>query len=300
MRTEQCKDCRDEVTKWAVAVNICQTIFKGVLGLLSGSAGLLADSLHSGADVIASAVTIFCVKMSDKPADEKYPFGYGNIQYISSAIVGLILLLGAVLLMYESILKIMSGNLEAPSIIAAVGAAVTVATNELMYRYQICVGEENNSPAIIANAWDNRSDAMSSVAVLVGVVASVIGLPIADTLAAIGVSILVGKIGVELIGEAVKGLMDSSVDMDILETAWRVVMETPHVHSIYFMRGRNVGEEVHLDIRLRVDATMKIKESTALAEELKLRIQQEISHARDIRLFVSPAPAVAVAEPEVA
>ena len=292
MKTEQCKDCRDEVTKWAVYVNICQTIFKGVLGLLSGSAGLLADSLHSGADVVASGVTIFCVKMSDKPADEKYPFGYGNIQYISSAIVGLILLMGAVVLMYESVLKIMSGNLEAPSIIAAVGAAVTVATNELMYRYQVCVGNENNSPAIIANAWDNRSDAMSSVAVLIGVVASDLGFPIADTLAAIGVSILVGKIGVELIGEAVKGLMDSSVDVEILETAWQVTMDTPQVHSIYFMRGRNVGEEVHLDIRLRVDPGLMIKDSSRIAEMVKARIQQEIPHARDIRLFVSPAPAV--------
>ena len=243
--------------------------------------------------MVASAVTIFCVKMSDKPADEKYPFGYGNIQYISSAIVGLILLLGAVVLMYESVLKILSGNLEAPSIIAAVGAAVTVCTNELMYRYQICVGNENNSPAIIANAWDNRSDAMSSVAVLVGVVASVLGFPIADTLAAIGVSLLVGKIGVELIGEAIKGLMDSSVDVEILEAAWQITMDTPNVHSIYFMRGRNVGEEVHLDIRLRVNPGMKIKESTALAEDVKARIQQEITHARDIRLFVSPAPVTA-------
>jgi len=291
MKLEDCKDCRDEVTQWAFYVNICQTLFKGTLGLLSGSAGLLADSLHSGADVVASAVTIFCVKMSDKPADEKYPFGYGNIQYISSAIVGMILLAGAMLLMYESVIKIMSGNLEAPSIVAAIGAAVTVATNELMYRYQVCVGNENNSPAIIANAWDNRSDAMSSVAVLVGVVASDLGFPIADTLAAIGVSLLVGKIGVELIGEAVKGLMDSSVDVEILETAWRVTMDTPQVHSIYFMRGRNVGEEVHLDIRLRVDPNLLVKDSTRIAEMVKTRIQQEIPHARDVRLFVSPAPA---------
>jgi cation diffusion facilitator family transporter len=290
MKFDHCKDCREEVVWWAFYVNICQTAFKGVLGFLSGSAGLLADSLHSGADVVASAVTMFCVKMSDKPADERYPYGYGNIQYISSAIVGMILLFGAMFLMYESVLKIMSGNLEAPSIVAALGAAVTIVTNELMYRYQVCVGNENNSPAIIANAWDNRSDAMSSVAVLVGVVASVIGFPIADTLAAIGVSLLVGKIGIELISESVKGLMDSSVDVEILQTAWQVTMENPQVHSIYFMRGRNVGEEVHLDIRLRVDPSLRVKDSTAVAEAVKARIQQELPHARDIRLFVSPAP----------
>jgi cation diffusion facilitator family transporter len=289
MKFENCKDCREEVIWWAFFVNIAQTIFKGILGLLSGSAGLLADSLHSGADVVASAVTMFCVKMSSKPADKKYPFGYGNIQYISSAIVGMILLFGAVFLMYESILKIISGNIEAPSIIAAVGAAVTIVTNELMYRYQVCVGTENNSPAIIANAWDNRSDAMSSAAVLAGVVASVIGFPIADVLAAIGVSLLVGKIGIELMVESVKGLMDTSVDVDVLKTVWGICMNEESVQDIYFLRGRNVGEEIHLDIRVRVAPLMKVKDSTAVAEHIRARIQAAIPHARDIRLFVSPS-----------
>jgi len=296
MKFDHCKDCREEVVWWAFYVNICQTVFKGVLGLLSGSAGLLADSLHSGADVVASAVTMFCVKVSDRPADEKFPYGYGNVQYISSSIVGMILLAGAIFLMYESIIKIISGNMEAPSLIAAVGASVTIVTNELMYRYQVCVGSENNSPAIIANAWDNRSDAMSSVAVLVGVVASVMGFPIADTLAAIGVSLLVGKIGIELIAESVKGLMDTSVDGDVLTTVWQVAKAHPSVHSIYSLRGRNVGEEIHLDVRLRVDPRLKIRESSAIAEEVKAQIKEAIPHARDIRLLVGPAPAEAYAE----
>ena len=294
MKYPHCRDCREEVVWWAFYVNICQTAFKGILGLLSGSAGLLADSLHSGADVVASAVTMVSVKMSDKPADDRYPYGYGNIQYISSAIVGLILLLGAMFLMYESVHKILSGNLKAPSLIAAVGAAVTVVTNELMYRYQVCVGTENNSPAIIANAWDNRSDAMSSVAVLVGVVASVLGFPIADSLAAIGVSLLVGKIGLELIQEAVKGLMDSSVDVELLQTVWRISTESPNIHSVYFLRGRHIGEELQFDIGLRVDPALKVKDGNIVAEAVRARILEEIPHARDIRLFVSPAPVVAV------
>lgn len=291
MKFNYCKDCREEVIWWAFFVNICQTAFKGLLGVMSGSAGLLADSLHSGADVVASAVTMFSVKMSDKPADEKYPFGYGNIQYISSAIVGMILLFGAIFLMYESVMKIISGNLHAPSLIAALGAAVTVVTNELMYRYQVCVGTENNSPAIIANAWDNRSDALSSVAVLGGVVAASLGFPIADSLAAIGVSILVGKIGIELIAESVKGLMDTSVDVDLLKTVWRISADHPSVDSIYYLRGRNVGEDVHLDIRLRVNPQISVKEGSKIAEEVRTMIQAEVPHARDVRLFVSPAPA---------
>ena len=291
MKFENCRDCREEVVWWAFGADICMTLFKGTLGVMSGSVALVADSLHSGADVVASGVTQLSVKISSKPPDEKYPFGYGNIQYISSAIVGTLLLIGASLLMYGSVMKILSGKFEAPSIFAALGAGVTVIVNELMYRYQICVGEENNSPAIIANAWDNRSDALSSAAVLVGVLASVLGFPIADTIAAIGVSAMVGRIGIELIGKAVHGLMDSSIDAELLRTAWQLSMDTPNVHSIYFLRGRHVGEDVHLDISLRVDPNLTIKDSSRVTEAVRARIQQEIPHARDIRLFVSPAPA---------
>ena len=294
MRFENCRDCREEVVWWAFTADICMTVFKGLLGLMSGSVALVADSLHSGADVVASGVTQLSVKISSKPADEKYPFGYGNIQYISSAIVGMLLLFGASGLMYNSVMKILAGTFVAPSIFAALGAGVTVIVNELMYRYQICVGNENNSPAIIANAWDNRSDAFSSAAVLVGVLASVLGFPIADTIAAIGVSALVGRIGIELIGKAVHGLMDSSVDVDLLRTVWQISVDTPNVHSVYFLRGRHVGEDVHLDLRLRIDPRLTVKDGATVAEAVKVRIQEEIPHARDIRLFVSPAPVTAV------
>ncbi|CAA7622257.1 magnetosome biogenesis CDF transporter MamB [Magnetospirillum sp. UT-4] len=294
MRFEHCRDCREEVVWWAFTADIGMTLFKGILGLMSGSVALVADSLHSGADVVASGVTQLSLKISNKPADARYPFGYGNIQYISSAIVGSLLFIGASFLMYGSVMKLISGTYEAPSFFAAIGASVTVIVNELMYRYQICVGNENNSPAIIANAWDNRSDAISSAAVMIGVIASVIGFPIADTIAAVGVSALVGRIGLELIGNAVHGLMDSSVDTELLQTAWQLAMNTPLVESVYFLRGRHVGEEVQFDIRLRVSPKLKVKESTLVAEAVRQRIQEEIPHARDIRLFVSPAPVVAV------
>nr|CAM74014.1 Cation efflux protein [Magnetospirillum gryphiswaldense MSR-1] len=126
MKFENCRDCREEVVWWAFTADICMTLFKGILGLMSGSVALVADSLHSGADVVASGVTQLSLKISNKPADERYPFGYGNIQYISSAIVGSLLLIGASFLMYGSVVKLISGTYEAPSIFAALGASVTV------------------------------------------------------------------------------------------------------------------------------------------------------------------------------
>ena len=252
MKSEHCKLCRDEVTWWSIFANVGLSIYKALLGTLSGSVALMADSLHSAADVVASMVTLLSLKISSRSASEKYPFGFGNIQFISSSIVGVILIMCAMYLMYESVMKIVTGNLEPPSIIALLGAIVSIIVNELMYRYQGCVGKENNSPAIIANAWDNRSDALSSVGVLIGILFAVLGYPIADVLAALVVGIMVTKIGVELNVSAIDGLMDSSVEMDVLRNVYDTAMDTPKVEGVQFMRGRNVGEDVHLDICILV------------------------------------------------
>ncbi len=288
MKSEACKACRDEVIWWAFFVNIGQTTYKGLLGAFSGSAALVADSMHSGADVVASAVTMASVKLSARESNEEYPYGHGNIQFISSSIVGLILFFGALFLMYESVMKIMDGDIAAPSIVAVLGAGVSVITNELMYRYQSCVGKENNSPAIIANAWDNRSDALSSLAVLFGIVMAVIGFPIADNLAAIGVAFLVAKIGIELNVDAVAGLMDSSVEMDVLKDVYNIARETPRVEGVHYLRGRNVGEEVHLEVSICVDGALKVYESDYVAEAVKRKIMSSVDHARDVRVLVTP------------
>ena len=171
--------------------------------------------------------------------------------------------------MYESISVIVSGPIEAPSVFAVFGAGISIVANELLYRYQGCVGRQNNSPAIIANALDNRSDAISSVGVLIGITIAVLGFPIADNLAAICVAVMVGKIGVELNIQAVEGLMDSSVDVDVLVSAYEIATQTPKVQEVQYLRGRNVGEEIFLDLRICVVGDLKIYENDLIVEALK-------------------------------
>jgi len=288
MKFEECRSCRDEVVWWALAVNICQTTYKGLLGAMSGSAALIADAMHSGADVVASGVTLFSLKLSAKPADEKYPYGYGNIQYISSSVVGMILIIGALYLIYESAIKVFTGNAEPPNMVAILGAAVSALTNEIMYRYQNCVGTENKSPAIIASAWDNRSDAISSLAVLVGITIAVLGFPIMDAIAAIAVGFLVIRIGIELNMEAIYGLMDTTIEVDDLKSVYHIALETNGVHGISMLRGRNVGEDMHVEIEVYIDKDLKVFEGDLIAKAIVDKIMEEEKHVKDV--FVSLAP----------
>jgi len=288
MKYEYCRGCRDEVVWWAFIVNIGQTVYKGSLGIMTGSAALVADSMHSGADVVASGVTMMSLKLSNRPADEKHPYGYGNIQFISSAIVGLILILGAIYLIYESTMSIVHGDITTPSVFAVLGAGLSALTNELMYRYQNCVGQENNSPAILANAWDNRSDALSSLAVLVGIIIAIAGFPIADNLAAVAVGFMVIRIGVELNTDAINGLMDSSIEIDDLKTIYDLVTDIDNVEGICYLRGRNVGEDMHIELDIKVDRNLSVREGDRISEWIEEKVKYELPHVRDVLILLTP------------
>jgi cation diffusion facilitator family transporter len=288
MKYDHCAKCRDEVVWYAFFVNMAQVFFKGTLGLLSGSAALVADAFHSSADLIANVVTMISLRISSKSADEDHTYGHGNIQYISSSIVGLILIGGALFLLATSIKTIVSGNIEAPSRIALFGALISISLNEIMYRYQSCVGKECNSPAIIANAWDNRSDAFSSFAVLVGIIFATFGFPIADPLAAIGVSLVVIKIGVGLNKDAVDGLMDSAPEIDELKKIYGIAKGVHGILGISYLRGRTVGESLHVDIEVYVDSAIKVYESDLIVDVIKEKIIEGNEHVDNIQVFISP------------
>ncbi|MEO5341945.1 MAG: magnetosome biogenesis CDF transporter MamB [Gammaproteobacteria bacterium SHHR-1] len=299
MKFEHCKECRNEVVWWAFFVNIAQMTYKGLLGVMTGSAALIADAMHSGADVVASSVTMASLKISAKPADERHPYGYGNIQFISSSIVGLILILGAIYLIYESFMAILAGEISAPNVAAVLGAALSALTNELMYRYQSCVATENNSPAIMANAWDNRSDALSSLAVLVGILVAVMGFPIADNLAAIAVGFMVVRIGVELNTDAISGLMDSSIEIEDLKEVYDLVNEIDGVEGIAYLRGRNVGEDLHVEINIKVNRNLSVAESDQISDWVTEKIEYEVGHVKDVLVLLTPVEVVGKKKPRV-
>ncbi|MGN7613621.1 magnetosome biogenesis CDF transporter MamB [Magnetococcales bacterium HHB-1] len=290
MKYDYCSDCRQEVTWWSIGINIFLVIYKGTLGAVTGCAALVADAFHSSADVIASSVTMVSIRVSNRPSDEKHAYGYGKIQHISSLIVGILLFGGGVLILVDAVSSIITGDYDAPHYVALVGALVSVLSNELMFRYQSCVAIENNSPAIMANAWDNRSDAISSVGVMIGILfATVLGFPIADPLAAIGVAYMVMKIGFELSTEAVDHLMDSAPESEEVEEIYGIIKKIPKIHRVNYLRARSLGEKLYVELDIDVESSLKVYESDLIVESLKQKIFQHIEHVGQVQVFVSPS-----------
>ncbi|MBF0460143.1 MAG: magnetosome biogenesis CDF transporter MamB [Magnetococcales bacterium] len=289
MKFPQCVQCRDVVIYYAIAVNGALMIFKGGLGLMTGSAALVADAFHSGADVIASIVTIISMRISHTPADADHAYGHGKIQFLSSFLVGLILAVGAFFLLLNSVMNVMNGTYEAPSRIAVLGAILSILANEIMFRDQRCVATELNSPAIMANAWDNRSDAISSTGVLIGLLFATFGYPIADPLASVALSLIVLHIGFELILEAIQGLMDTMPDRERLEQVYRIAKQSPGVLGVAYLRARVMGDALHVILNVQVDGRLKVYEGDLIVDVLKEKIRRGLEDDKsEIQIYLTP------------
>jgi cation diffusion facilitator family transporter len=282
---DKCKRCADRAMWMCLAGNIFLCIFKAIVGVLSGSLALVADALHSGADVLVSVVAIITVHLARKPADSTHPYGHGKTEFIGGVFVGIVLLLGASFIAVSSLGHLFrSYRQPPPHFIAMAAAAISIAVNELMFRWTICASRRVNSAALEAEAWDNRSDAFSSVPVFFGVFGAQFGFRSLDPLAALFVGLLVGKIGFELLSKNLHGLMDIPLEQCELERITELVTSTRGVKDIDYLRTRGMGRHYMADMQILVNPKTTVERSNAIATEIRNTLRQEIKHLEDITI----------------
>lgn len=285
---EECRKCQNVVVWYSLFSNFILVFYKGSLGFITGSSGLIADAFHSLTDVVAGTITLFGLMVSKIPSDENHPYGHGKIQFISSGIVALILFSGAIVIFVMSATNLIKGDMTAPHPVAMAGAIVSIFANEIMFRYQKCVAVSLNSPAIMANAWDDRSDALSSIGVLLGIIGAQFGYPFLDSLAALIVSLLVMKVGLELALEAVNGLMDSSPPVQVIKQIYAFVAKMPDISEIVFIRGRSTGDRLWIEIGVGIDDKLTVMDVDRINELICQRVKSEIDHVGNVVVSCLP------------
>ena len=159
-----------ERTAWYTLIgNLVLTAAKAVIGFSSGSMVVLSDAAHSGSDALSTVFVILGLKIAQQPPDEKHPYGHSRAETIAAKLVALLLILVGANFAYSAVRAIISRNYHSPGIGALWISIVSILSKEIMYQYTIRVGKKIDSPALIADAWHHRSDALSSVAALIGV-----------------------------------------------------------------------------------------------------------------------------------
>jgi cation diffusion facilitator family transporter len=282
---EKCRKCADRAMWYGLAGNVFLCIFKAIVGVLSGSLAVIADALHSGADVLVSTVAIITIRLARKPADKTHPYGHGKVEFIGGVFVGIVLLIGSAYIVVSSVGHLLRRFPQPPPhFIALAAAAISIAVNESLYRWIICAARRVNSAALEAEAWDNRSDAISSMPVFLGVLGAQFGFSSLDPLAALFVGILVGKIAFELVSKNLHGLMDLPLQSNEIKRMKEVVISTAGVKDIDYLRTRGMGRHYMADLQILVNPKTTVEKSNAIATKVRNALRREIKHLEDITI----------------
>lgn len=242
MKCRQCERCVRLVGPINFWGNLGLTAMKLYCGIIGGSQALVADAVHSSTDVVMSALLIAGLKIQDKPADRKYPYGYGGVEFIVAGVIGVLLLSVTILITVSAAVALIAGTLERPDKVALMALVISIGGNELLFRHALCVGEQANSPSMIATAWENRADAYSSLAALVGAGAASLGVTFMDAVGAVVVAGLVAKSGAGILTNAIRGVTDTGLEPADTEAVREVAASVPGVRQVLAVRGRRLGQ----------------------------------------------------------
>lgn len=275
-----------KITLQGVAVNIFLAAVKFVGGVLGKSTALIADSVHSLSDLLTDVVVLFSHRIGQMPKDEGHPYGHGRAETIGAVIIGSAIVLVAMGLAYEVWKVIEMGKLLVPEWMAAVAAALSILTKEVLFHYTKKVGEKINSPAIVANAWHHRSDAISSIACLIGILGAMQGYPLLDPLAGGVVALMIGKAGTDIFFDAMRDLMDSSLQDNEIHRINEIIGSTPGVRQFHDLRTRRIGGQVLIDVHILVDPGISVTEGHNISENVRHKVSQAFPNVQDVLVHV--------------
>ncbi len=277
------------VTLWGIAVDVLLTAAKYAAGILGHSQALLADATHSLGDFLTDFVTLWGLKFSRMPKDWNHPFGHGKIETIASSIVGMGLLGVGLIIGWEGVAACFRGARATPSFWALAVAVVTGISKEWLFRYTYFHGKRIQSKAVIANAYDHRSDALSSVAAIAGIAGAKMGWPLLDPIAAAVVSLFILKTGIGITMEAAFELAETSVSQLVLDKIKEVALHAEGVARVGEIRARQVGPSIVIAMDVFVDPNLTVRQGHAISELVEVEIQHHMEEADVITVHVEPA-----------
>jgi len=271
-------------------VNILLTGFKFLAGVVGHSKAMIADSLHSASDVLATGIVFVGLRISKKPADAKHPYGHGNADTIASFLVALILLLAGLYLGYSAAHVFIHKHFAKPESIALYAAITSIIVKEALYHYTVRVGRRLNSQAIIANAWDHRSDAFSSVPALIGIFVAMRWehLRIFDPIAGSIIAIMIFRIAFHLMHASVDIIMDESPNLVTIQEISRIASGVDGIISVHDVKVHQRGADRTVDIKIEVDGQITVDEGHAIAGRVKASLIESDLRIVDVMVHVNP------------
>lgn len=279
-----------KVSSVSIVLNIILSLLKLLAGIFGKSMVMVSDAIHSLSDVFSSIIVIIGVRMSKKEEDSDHQYGHDRMECLASLALGAILFVTGVLLIYEGVKKIYSGEeISTPGMIALIAAIVSIISKEWMYWYTKISADKINSDALRADAWHHRSDALSSIGSLIGVAGAMLGLKILDPIMAGIIGLVIIKVSYDIVKEAIDKMVDKACDDETVNKIKALVLNVDGVEGLDLIKTRMFGTKIYVDIEISANGNLLLSQSHEIAETVHDTIEREVTNVKHCTVHVNPS-----------
>lgn len=272
----------------AAIVNTLLGIIKIIVGFWGNSHALIADGFHSLSDLITDFLIVVASRYGTRSADVKHPYGYGRIETLATAAISILLMIVGAGIIYDGIYHILYGVLMKPQTIVLWIVVFSIITKELLYHYTRKIAVRVKSELLYANAWHHRTDAASSIIVLIGVFGAMVGILYLDDIAAIIVGLMIIYVGWSLVRESIGELIDVGVDEKILAQINHHILAINGVQAIHQLRTRSMHGRILMDVHVLVDPGLSVSEGHHIAQQVHYTLMALNDAIFDVTVHIDP------------
>ena len=287
--SEQRHHAINRVTLWGVFVNLVLSLAKLAGGFFGHSQALIADGLHSLSDLASDAMVFIAARHASEDADEEHPYGHARFETITTVALAVLLIIVGLGIAYDAIVNLVSDEeILKPQPFTLWIAALSILSNEGLYHYTKHVGNNIRSNLLLANAWHHRSDAISSIVVLIGIAGTQLDLSRLDAYAAIVVAIMIVRIGFKLAYDSVQELVDASLEPELVDSIRQKILSHEGVRHLHMLRTRRLGHHAHVDVHILVAPKLSVSEGHHISETVEKMLIDSFDTINDVTVHIDP------------
>ena len=283
------------ITLVGSAGNALLVVFKFVAGIIGHSAAMVADAVHSLSDFITDIIVLVFVSISAKPQDSSHDYGHGKFETLATLFISLALVAAAIGIIVSGARKLAAwlngADLEAPGSLALWAAVISILMKEWMFRFTARKGRELDSPALKANAWHHRSDALSSIGAAVGIGGAVLlggRWTVLDPLASIVVGAMLVKVAWEIMRPSLGELTDESLPEKTEEEILEVFHSFSDISEPHNLRTRRIGNRVAIEAHIRMDGNMTLQQAHEITSKIEGELKERFGSGTIVTLHMEP------------
>ncbi len=270
-------------------VNGLLSVLKVLGGAFGHSQALVADGLHSLSDLLSDLLVLFAGRQASQGPDKDHPYGHARYETVATLVLGLLLMSVSIGIGWDAVERLFDpAELLRPGLLALSATLLSLLVKEWLYWWTLGYAKRVGSQLLRANAWHHRSDAVSSLVVLVGILGTMVGLPYLDAIAAVIVALMIARIAWELGWGAVNELVDTGLASTRLVQVTETIRAVGGVRDIHMLRTRRSGGQASADVHVLVDPYVSVSEGHMISVLVEQRLKREIHEIVDVVVHIDP------------